>query len=315
MKSDSYPSLMLGAIALICFALCSVGNATDTVKVWYGNCDGSPIWAAAGYPTRVDVWMQTGRSLNVSELHLCLGVLDEYIAGLILHADSVEDCVYTNWDCAVMISDNYHTPPNIPGWSSQSFIGKADTGGYPNIPINTSYPKRVLTFYLLPENNPDLIGDTIACLGVGQNPTLGTSWASDTAGPLPLIEYYSPLNFAIEPETCNYVFETDSLRLFGVVTFLVRYFKGIPLHLPPEAYCTHPALPGDHRLLALYDYNGNCEVNGADVLFLVGYLKGIHCRFYDCPLTPYRIIYQRQIFRKLDMAGSWKKSGRLLYEK
>ena len=290
MKINSYPSLMFGAIALICLALCSIGNATDTVKVWYGNSDGSPIWAAPGYPTRVDVWMQTGRSLNVSELHLCLGVLDEYICGLILHPDSVEDCIYTNWDSAVMISDNYHTPPNNPGWSSQSFIGKADTGGYPNNPINTSYPKRILTFYLLPQNNPNVIGDTIACLGVGQNPTLGASWAADTAGPLPLKEYYSPLKYTNIPDSC--FFEIDTTRIFNNVSFLTRYFKGT-MAPSPLMFCSHPSLPGDHQILAMFDYTGDCRVSGADVLFLVGYLKGIHCRYYDCPLTPYRIIYQR----------------------
>lgn len=289
MKVNSYPSLMLGAIALIFFAFCSIGNATDTVKVWYGNCDGSPIWAFPGYPTRVDVWMQTGRSLNVSELHLCLGVLDEYIAGLILHADSVEDCIYTNWDSAVMISDNYHTPPNNPGWSSQSFIGLADTGGYSNIPINTSYPKRVLTFYLLPQNNPDLIGDTIACLGVGQNPTLGTSWASGGTGILPLNENYSPLNFVPVPETCVYMI--DGRFLYNYLSIMIYALKGRWMLPYFDIYCSHPSLPGNHLIRAIFDYNGDCRFSGADVAYFAGYLKGKACKLYDCPLTPYKVYY------------------------
>ncbi len=291
MNSISYPSLIIGAIVFACLALCPFGNATDTVKVWYGNYDSSPIWVFPGYPTRVDVWIQTGRTTSVTELHLCLGALDEYIDSLFIIPDSSEDCIYGNWDSALMLTDNYHTPPNNPGWSSQSFIGKADTGGAPNDPINTTYPKRIISFYLQPKNNPNLIGDTIPCLGAGQNPTLGESWVFGTIGFLPLKEYYSSLNFVSVPETCVYMI--DSLHIYSFQNIMVSALKGRWIPPPFAIYCSHPSLPGNHLIRAMFDYNGDCRFSGADVAHLAGYYKGKACKLYNCPLTPYKIIYYR----------------------
>jgi hypothetical protein len=290
MNTKSCQYLIFGAVIALVLIIDSVACATDTVRVWYGNVDGSPIWAFPGYPTRVDVWIQTGETNSINQMHLCLGALDQYIDSLIT-PDSGDDCLFLMWDSATVNSANYHTPPNIPGWSSQSFMGKADTGGGANNYIQSRFPKRFLTFYLLPQNDQNLLGDTISCLGMGYNPTFGSSWTNGIQGPLPIREYYSPLNFVPVPETCTYTIDTS--RIGGTVTYLVRMFKGYAAPVPPELLCYHSALPGNHQLFALHDYNGDCRLSGADAIYLVGYLKGWVCKLYDCPLTPYRLNYVR----------------------
>jgi hypothetical protein len=291
MDTKSFQYLIFGAAVAFCLATGPVVCATDTVRVWYGNVDGSPIWAFPGYPTRVDVWIQTGRNLSVTQLHLCLGVLDQYIDSLIIVNDTTEDCIYSRWDSAYIPMTNFHAPPNNPGWSSQSFIGTADTGGSPNYPINTSYPKRFLTFFIKPQNNPNYIGDTISCLGAGQNPIYGSSWAGGVSGQLPLQERYSPLNFTTLPGTCIYVIDTS--YIYGIVTIMAVLLKGGWVPPPFGNYCSHPSLPGDHLIRAMFDYNGDCRFSGADVAYVVGYYKGRICKLYDCPLTPYKIYYNR----------------------
>jgi hypothetical protein len=290
MNTRSFPNMIFGAVMAFCLTLGTVACATDTVRVWYGNFDGSPIWAFPGYPTRVDVWIQTGIEDTVTGLHLCLGARDLYIDSMISPSTG-DDCPFISWDSAAFVSRNDHSPPNLPGWSSQSFIGIADTGGLPNYAINARFPKRYLTFYLLPQNNQVYLWDTLLCMGKGFDSNHGPTWAYGPRGPLFVVENFSPLNFVPVPETCTYIIDTS--RIWGTVTYLVRMFKGYAAPVPPELFCSHPALPGNHLLFALHDYNGDCRLSGADVEYLVGYFKGKACKLYNCPLTPYRIQYVR----------------------
>jgi hypothetical protein len=289
MRKYSFPLLVLGVITLVCLTFCSIGNATDTVRVWYGNVDGSPIWAFPGYPTRVDVWIQTGLADTVTGLHLCLGARDLYVESLITTQGEFE-YPFAAWEDAAFVGRNNRTPPNPEGWLSQSFIGHSDTGGLANPELYNRFPKHYFSFLLMPKNDTGLIWDTIPCLNRGFDSYHGPTWAYGPSGPLIIVENFSPLNFVPVPESCIFYTNPDSIHLGGYVQFLIRYFKGIGYPPQPERLCYHPALPGDHMLFAFGDFNGDCSLSGADVIYLVGWFKG-QCRYLrSCQLTPIKFV-------------------------
>lgn len=246
------------------------------VNIWYGNPDGSPIAGIIGQEMDVDIYVSTTPTIFVNNLHLCLGANGDYVDSLLGFTSSIAfDSLWTG--------TQRNSPPNRTGWSSLSF--EAFTGETKPL-IHYSQPTKIGSFRIKLPNNPDLLYDTVNCLGAGANSARGYSYANDTIGSgLALYEHYSPIFFHyMQPETCDYVagdFNNDGVTGGGDVMYSVRFFKGIT-GLPSfrcynDSSCSMFYAPGDAT--------GNCQVQANDITRLVAYFKGLAELGY-CPWTP-----------------------------
>jgi hypothetical protein len=270
------------------------------VEFWFGPLDGSPIIAPIGQPTFVEVYGKTKDYVYVANLHICLGVQDQYIDGFI--SDSLGTILppLNEWDEANFLEPQ-HSPPNQPGWSSQSFLGFADIGMGPNPYFHSVDPIHLFTIVIRPINDISVIGDTIDCIGPGVNAQLGYAAAGDTIGGpgYQVVQHFSKLKFSRTSSGCDYYLgdiNGDSNVMGGDVTYGVRFFKGLGVQ-PPDS-CRNDSLPGNQYLYMSGDVNGNCEFRGSDITRLVAYFKGIatlgYCRFFPPPMRKATIINKPQ---------------------
>lgn len=259
---------------------------TPQVEIWFGSTDGSPIIAPIGQLTFIDIYAKTKDYVYVADLHICLGVLDQYIDSLLSISQGTILPPLSEWDEMNFLQPQ-HSPPNPSGWSSQSFLGFADLGMEPNPYLQSIDPIQILTMVVKPINDISLIGDTVNCLGVGVNAQLGYTSAGDTVGGpgYQVVQHFSPLRFTRTPLDCEYTLgdiNGDSNVVGSDVTFGVRYFKGFGV--PPPDSCRSDSLPGNNYLYMAGDVNGNCEFRGSDITRLVAFFKGStnlsYCRFF-----------------------------------
>lgn len=183
-----------------------VDNSNDTsyasssiffgVNAWYGSIETDPIPANIGDRLPVDVYLETVENIYLSFIHLCLGAENRYIDSLLGKTEGELYYPFTEWDIAQFASPQT-TPPNVDGWSSQSFIGFSSIGSERNPWLHFEVPTKIMTFMTKVADDPLLVGDTVQCFGQGVNSTFGSSSASDTMviNSYPIVEIFSPIYF------------------------------------------------------------------------------------------------------------------------
>jgi hypothetical protein len=255
----------------------------DTVYVWYGNLDEVPIVGIIGDTLLIDVYLYTTENAYLGDLHLCLGAMDQFVDSFLVNAPHIH-CPIFNGD---VFSTPEGSPPNPPGWSSQSFGHWVDL--MDPIWIHFDIPTLIISYQVLLTNDSLLAGDTIECLGPGLSSRNGSSGAGDTLGlyEYPIVEYFSPILFAPLPDSCHYVpgdFDCDCIQdLNGnTITYMIRYFKGVAE--PPPCSCWNSF--NNTWLYAGGDVNGDCKFSGSDVLYLVAYFQGNVPELKCCPFIP-----------------------------
>lgn len=255
----------------------------DTVYIWYGNLDETPVIALIGDTIYIDVYLYTTENTYLADLHLCLGAMDQCVENFlygVIHYPFGPDAGFGQPE---------GSPPNPPGWSSQSFVWYADLMG--PIWLHFDIPTLIISFRVVLVNDPSLMGDTIECLGPGINSTLGGSAAGDTLGMFayPMVEHFSPIYFVPIPDTCNYAlldFDCDCIPDTGnysIITYWIRYFKGVGADTLP-CYCWDNY--HNRWLYSPGDVNGSCRFCGADILYLIAYFSGRVDEILWCPYTP-----------------------------
>ncbi|MCP4581537.1 MAG: hypothetical protein GY839_07940 [candidate division Zixibacteria bacterium] len=252
----------------------AVHGGDQTVFIWYGSVDGSPVTVYPGASMPVDVFLlgpfDDWGDAGVADFCLALGADNQYIDSLILEAGTLYYPL-TAWDY-IEIMGNYGSPPNPEGWRSQSIWGFAELWPpYDSPLILYSTPTRIFTTVVKTRNDTSFIGETIACIGTGLDSIQGPSNTGDAgcgAG-LSLHEFFSPFHF--EPRIEYMPGDVNIFRgawpplvIGNDVTYFVNYFRGMENNPP----CN---LGG---FFASADINGDCRVIGSDVTRLVEYFRG-----------------------------------------
>ena len=170
----------------------------DTVRVWYGNPDGSPISVTAGDLLDLDVYVQTTDTCFVGAIETHLGIDNQYIASF-LEGDHVLYSPLSDWPTN-SFSEIYGSPPNPAGWSSQSFLGCSRSATSTADLLNYPSPTRIMTLALQTVADPGLSGQTIACLGIGEQPLGRTFTFTDSTGGYEFAYEvtFSPIHFVDE---------------------------------------------------------------------------------------------------------------------
>ncbi len=166
------------------------------VNAWYGSIESDPLAANIGDRLPIDVYIETVEDIYLSFIHLSLGAKKQFIDSLLSKDEGVLHYPFTEWDIA-QFSSTQGTPPNPDGWASQSFIGFSSIGSARNPWLHFETPTKILTFMAKVVDDPLLVGDTIQCFGPGENTTFGPSNASDTLvlNNYPIVEIFSPIYF------------------------------------------------------------------------------------------------------------------------
>jgi hypothetical protein len=274
----------------------AVIDTRPAIEVWYGNLDGSPIDAAVGERVYIDVYAKTRSDVDVGFLHLPLGVQTQYVDSFLNCTEGTIEYPLTEWVDHSFLETIESSPPNLPGWSSQSFLGFYNLKKslwpppcYPNCYLHSTTPVKILTFVIKTAPDSTIAGDTIACIGPGVSSTLGPASAGDTANEFgyKVTQYFSPMKFRLPYGTCDYVpgdMSGDGAVMPGDVTYGVRYFKGIGNS--PIDSCWDSNL---HQwLYPAGDVNGDCEFRASDISYLVAYFKAINPAIQHCAHTPPR---------------------------
>jgi hypothetical protein len=254
-------------------------SSGDEIIVRYGTPDCSPI-----------LIVMNGESY-ATDIHLCLGASDQCFDSLLSNSRGHYYSIFEQWDTSSFLeSDN--SPPNSPGWSSQSFFGISDFGGTPNPGLRLDTLTKMLTYVFHVLDDSSLIGDTIQCLGKGISSSLGGSYAGDSLGSAgyPVREIFCPVIFVDSiTSSCYYIsgdINSDGQIVGSDVTYGVRYFKGLG-GVPPDS-CNNDSIgTPNHYLYVAADVNADCLFRGSDITRLVSYFKGSavlqSCRFFPPP--------------------------------
>jgi hypothetical protein len=148
------------------------------VEFWFGNPDGSPIEAAIGERSLVDVYIQTADTIYLGYLSLSLASDDRYFDSLLTYTEGQIYYPLTEWE--FQFKEPYSGPELPPGWSSQSissWMCYTDCGP----PLHFEEPTRIFSFVLKTVFDYSILGDTVDCLESGYHPTTGYgSEAGDT---------------------------------------------------------------------------------------------------------------------------------------
>jgi hypothetical protein len=243
------------------------------IEIFYGNSDGSPIWARPGQIVYVNVFAKTKPDVYGANLHLCLGTQNRFIDSLCSSSFGSFYPFLSQWEFIEFLEPQ-HSPPNIIGWSSQSILGFASLFGGPNPWFHFPNTSRITTMAIRVVNDSSLLGDTIACLGFGKNEELGYSHVGDTTTIIDyaIVEHFSPIYFTLESPPCNYLpgdINGDSSVIGADVTYGVRYFKGTGNPPPDSCYMDSSG----NNVYVSGDVNGNCEFRGSDITRLVSFFK------------------------------------------
>ncbi|MCD6161791.1 MAG: T9SS type A sorting domain-containing protein [candidate division Zixibacteria bacterium] len=150
----------------------------DSMYVWYGNLNDSPIEGNIDSVIDLYVYIKTTDNAYVANICLPTGFNKSYIDTMF--KDSCE--IYyplTEWDEANFYTFNDEFQP---GWNSLTFLGFADLGGQPNPWLNLDEPTQVLKLATKSVNDPSLPGNTVEAYGPGLDRFQGPANAGDTAG-------------------------------------------------------------------------------------------------------------------------------------
>jgi len=176
----------------------SFAQTENWVNVYFGKLDSSAIEANINAPLDIDVYIQTSANAYIADAHICLGVDNRYIDGLLSAAEGEILYPFNEWDIKLFLPPQ-GSPPNPEGWSSQSFLGFARMAPpYKSPWLHLIEPTLVLKMTAKTVNYPSLIGQTIDCLGPGLNLAQGPSNAGDTTGMTgyPVNMQFSPVHFS-----------------------------------------------------------------------------------------------------------------------
>lgn len=208
----------LAAIAFV--VLCHFGwtYGDDSLFVWYGNPDGSPMGAIIGEPLDIGVTARVNQTDTVYFLHLCLGGINSSIDSFLSQTEGGVYNVLSLWDDVAYLAPE-GSPPNQAGWKSQSLLGFCDIGGDDNPPLVYTEPTLIAIFAAKIKYDSTLVGDTIDALGIGINSHDGGSQAANVDEVIPVIEHFSPIYF---------MYPNDGAVISGEV---IDYQMGIPAPL------------------------------------------------------------------------------------
>jgi len=254
--------------------------AEDDAVFWVGNLDDSPITAIIGRRLYLDVYLQTSATTFGAELHVPLATEDTYFDSLLSSTEGQYYYPLTEWETAGF-DEPYGSPPNPEGWSSESFVGLADLV-LPDPWLNFDIPAKILTFMVRVVNDSLLIGDTVACVGLGGHPedwpwrvgdTLSSGYYSNIIHINEVTFVSGPDLYEYRPADVNMYFGLWPPHVFGSdMTYLVNYFRGMEGNRP----CLFDGF------WASADANGDCLVIGSDVTRLLSYFRGTAFYTY-CP--------------------------------
>ena len=262
-------------------------RARDIISIWYGNLDLSPVPANPEQTTLIDIYIQTPVNAYVGDMHLCLGGDSTYISEMSSVAEGVFYEPLSEWGSLEFLG-TYGTPPNEPGWMSESFMGYARLARALNDNpwFHSEVPVKIVSFAITVVDNENYIGNTYPAIGKGVNPYQGLTNIGDTLGLIPhvLTEQFSEILFTEGPHGCDFIpgdINNDDQTTGGDVTYGVNYFRGIVP--PPADSCWYET--GQNWIYAAGDVNGDCRFIGSDITYLVNYFRGMNTLSY-CPETP-----------------------------
>jgi len=171
----------------------------QSIDVWYGNVDDSPISGNVDDTVEIDVYIQTDPDAYVGDIILCLGTNEQYIDTML--SSAIDDSLvifypFSEWAVATFGLTSY-SPPNEPGWFCQPFLGFARLGPGNQPWLHNAIPLKALTFVGKTVNDSTLIGLTVEAFGPGQDQFQGPSNAGDTLGftRYTVVESFSYLTF------------------------------------------------------------------------------------------------------------------------
>lgn len=187
MTAKNLSSILIAGAVLIMLAILpntSYGQDRDTILVNYGNVNATIMNVAINQRVTVGVFVNTGDSGWVADVHFCLGTANQYIDSMLSETEGVWYYPFTEWDFKAF-SAPYTSPPNPEGWSAQAFFGWARINPTGEAPwLHTTTLTRVVDFKYKLANNHHNIGDDPWALGPGLSPFQGPSNAGDTLGGL-----------------------------------------------------------------------------------------------------------------------------------
>lgn len=169
-------------------------SVDDSLYLWYGNLDSSPIDGDIDSIVDIDIYALTTDNAYVANTCWPIGFNKSYIDTMF--KDSCE--IYyplTEWDDAGFTTFNDEFQE---GWNSLSFIGFADLGGQPNPWLNLNEPTQVLKVFSKSVNDPSLSDTIVEAYGPGLDRFQGPANAGDTTGGpgYTVEEYFSQLHFS-----------------------------------------------------------------------------------------------------------------------
>jgi len=252
--------------------------AEEDVVFWYGRPGNSPIIAFVGELLSIDVYIQTAETAFGADVHIPLGVQDQYFNGLLSESEGQYYYPFTAWDAAYF-DVPCGSPPNPEGWSSQSFFAQMSVSGGPW--LNYATPAKAVTFVASVADDPSLIGETAQCISIGVHPdgrplSVGDTLTGDY---YPSVEYVSEVFFAdirsaYLPGDMNMALGLwPPTVMGGDKTYLIGYFIGMSSNQPCFL----------NGFWASADVTGDCQVIGGDATRLLCYFIGGDCEIEYCP--------------------------------
>lgn len=270
--------LSLFVMVTIIFAgLVSAQPVDDTVHIYFGNLDGSPIIANPGRPLIVDCWVKMPPEVFVGGFMITLGTLDHYLSEpALLYCR--ENYPLNLWFDGRFVTPWFGAPPSDSGWHSQKYVA-ARWNPVAEPPLHYEVPTEILKFVYIVRDSSSFIGTTVVCFDEGPDSTFLYWQAADTSGTItyPMKAHFSPVSFETASDICDYAYgDVNGSGVFdgADVMYAVRYFKqtGPP---PPDSCYNELVNTTNHYLYVALDVSGDCEISGADVTRMVAYLKGL----------------------------------------
>jgi len=180
--------VILNLILLVFLISGLIGNSekiwAQSINVWYGNVDESPISGNIDDTVKIDVYVQTDPDAYAGSVLFCLGANEQYIDTML--SGVMDDSLvifypFSEWEIAAYLQTSY-SPPNEPGWFCQPFFGIARLFQGNGPWLHNEIPLKVLSFVAKTVNDPALIGLTVEAFGPGEDQAQGASNSSDSAG-------------------------------------------------------------------------------------------------------------------------------------